>query len=135
MNDAIDARWEKISTGLDRLIELSLTLNFSKLDDRKRFIMQFLIVRNRLIEIKALITKTSIDKFSSDSLPKYLPRSIHKKQMGGWLNKINLKIKKFIESEKDLDEHLSFIKEQEPLLDFVLKVLNGKAFFIGCGRI
>ncbi len=120
---------------LDRLRDLSLVTNFRDLDSRKRFLLQFLIIKNRYAEAEESLSGKSVQRSNSSELNRYLNRPIHHKQMAGWINKLKKNILTFRQGMHSNEEIVLFIQQQKPLLEVVVKVLNGDAFFVGCELI
>jgi hypothetical protein len=62
-------------------------------------------------------------------------RRIHPNQMEGWVAKLQMNMRKFLEDDgKNLsnEEKLEFIRKQYSFLDVTVKALEGKVYFVGC---
>lgn len=55
--------------------------------------------------------------------------------MSAWIEKLQMNMSKFIVNKNtDKQEKLDFIRRQYGLFDIANKVLDGKAFFVGCSH-
>lgn len=62
-------------------------------------------------------------------------RHIHPQQMEAWIAKLQANMQTFREGEnKNTQEQLIFIRQQYALLDTVVKVLQDKAYLVGCSH-
>lgn len=62
-------------------------------------------------------------------------RTIKREQITAWLDKIIRNIDTYLrQPNNDYGKQLCFIKNQYPLIDVLLKVLNGQSYFVGIGH-
>lgn len=66
-----------------------------------------------------------------------MKRHINPQQLEAWIIRLQENLQKFKEekNQKKVEEQLSFIRHQYHLLLTITKVLNGKAYFVGCPPI
>ena len=99
------------------------------------FLLQFLIIKNRYAEAEEILSGKSVPRSNSSELNRYLSRPIHPRQMAGWVNKLKKNILTFVQGMHSNEEIVIFVQQQQPLLEIVVKVLNGDAFFVGCEKL
>lgn len=62
-------------------------------------------------------------------------RRVHPQQMQAYVAKLQVNMRKFLESNTtDQEQQLVFIRQQYILLDTAVKALNGTVYFVGCSH-
>lgn len=61
-------------------------------------------------------------------------RRIHPNQMEGYVSKLQKNMKEFLVSEDAMtnEQKLAFIRKEYSLFEITTKVLDGRAYFVGC---
>jgi hypothetical protein len=122
-----------IENSLSNLRELSLNTNYNKPDQRKYFFDTIIDIKNQYKEIEALLIGVPVTKVDPPAIRAYISRNIHPNQMEGWVAKLQKNVSRFINNNSiKLNDQWNFIKDQYVLLDVIIKIINGDAYFVGC---
>jgi len=131
-----DNKYNQIEIELNSLRSLSLTVNYKLAADRKIFFDCITNIKQLYKEVECLITQYRFVPVPPPTMRMYISRPIHPQQMEAWVTKLYNNVVLFLVdvAGKTNEEHKEFIKTQNTLLDSIVKVLNGNAYFVGCSH-
>lgn len=122
----------RIGDGLTLLRQLSLQKDFTKLEDRSEFANEVYKLRDYFLTIKYMIDYQLVVK----EYPKMKDGIVHRinnEQMENWLSKIHINVgSALLKTTTTEQDQLEFLTLNCMLLEYVVKVLNGDAYFVGC---
>lgn len=122
-----------INNRLIHLRELSLSKSLNEADNRKVFFDYIIDLKDQYLLVKSIASNETFCKSNPPPMRMYISRQIHPNQMEGWVAKLQFNLIQFLNKPAvELQDQLSFINDQSMLLDKVVQVLNGDAYFLGC---
>lgn len=121
-----------VINALKRLEALSELIDYRSPDDRLRLINYIFKVRKQYQDAETVITGKAVQSVQLKTMTVELKRSIEAKQVRRWIEKLRFSIESYLRQEKnDTKKQLKFVRQQYPLIDVALKVVNGDAYFLG----
>jgi hypothetical protein len=130
MNQAQSAILDQVGNDLFDLISLIETTNFKRSDERKMFIDRIAAVKSQYLQLKGLMTGTSVPSVSIPAIRMYIKHPVNKKQFSGWIAKLHKNVDK-LKHQESSDTLMSMLEHQNRLLDTTIKILNGDCFLTG----
>lgn len=118
-----------IDNSLINLRFLSLNTNFKLATERKLFFDKIIYVKQQYKQVECLFVNHSVSPIKIPAMRMYISRIIHPQQMEGWITKIQQNTSIFLNNPS-----IEKLNEQYVLLDIIIKVLNGDAYFSGCSH-
>ncbi len=124
-----------IIQNLESLQRLAGLFNFRKVEDRQSFIQAALNIRKQYQICESIIVGSDVVDYVIPEIEPIPPRFINPKQIQDWIDKLVNNISRYLsQPNNDYKKQYDFIKQQYPLIDIVIKVLNGRAYFVGIGQ-
>ena len=106
-----------------------LTMDFKIASNRKKVLDAITAIKNKYLELEGIVTNTVMPVFIVPLIKLSINKTIVPVQMEAWLSKLHKNIDALL-NKIDIE----IIKHQYILLDIVIKVLNGDAYFTGCSH-
>lgn len=125
-----------IDTELAELANLSNKIKFTKTIERKIFFDKVVSIEKLFLKINSILLGTPEENIVRE-FNENIKHPIMSKQMSGWIKKIENNIADiYIKISDKSDINLETVnKEQLRLINTIIKVLHGDAYFVGCPRI
>jgi len=136
-SDAFYNNYVNIEINLIALQKMSCSINYLIPAERKTLFDEVLVIKQGYKNIECFLTNKTIQILVLPAMRMYISRIIHPKQMEAWIKKLYQNIQNFknnFNTKTDVEKIL-FIQDQYRLLDTIIKVLNGDAYFVGCQQI
>ncbi|EKD22676.1 MAG: hypothetical protein ACD_84C00013G0002 [uncultured bacterium] len=125
--------FQKAIFDLINLRELVAITNFSLIQNRLTLFDEVMVIKQSYFNIKAILLNIPAEVAVRPTLRLYIDRPIHTAQLDGWVAKMQINFQTFVtKNMSDIELQKAFISEQCFLIDTIVKVLNGDAYFTGC---
>lgn len=130
-----DLKLHEIAIFLDKIKEESLNIDFRTPAGRRKMMERVFEVRTLYQAAEEFITKQPVQVVELKAFQIRAMRTIKQAQVAAWLDKIIKNIDTYLKQPgNDYGKQLDFLKNQYPLIDVILKVLNGQSYFVGIGQ-
>jgi len=129
LDDAIivNTTLKLVQDNLTIVRELALTTDYKDSAKRKIFFDYIIGVKRNYRKLEGILSGKQMPLVRPTGMRMELIRFIDPRQMEAWVDKIQKNMDKIV-----ADPSIKFLKQQYTLLDMILKVLNGDAYFVGC---
>lgn len=132
MTDPMSQGFSCIEQTLQQLCQEAAQIDYKAMDQRQLFLARIVALKQQLGAVEEQLTQRPAELVEFPVLHLHLNHQIRPLHMEGWLRKVHTNIvKQQALPNLSTADQITFIHIQYRLLDVIVKILNGDAYFSG----